>query len=651
MKTKKNHGFGFLRVTAFSPEVILGDIDKTASSIADMIHASERYKTRLIVFPELCLAGGYTSADLFHQTHLQTKVLENLKNLVDLTTDLKIVVVVGLPLLVNGSLYNVAAVIERGRIAGIVPKTYLPSGGEFYEARWFANAHDLTVSEISLFGKKVPIGTDLLFESKEDSNIVMGIELCEDVWTPLPPSSFQAVAGATVLVNLSASNELVGKADYRRQLIAQQSGRCMAGYIYSCAGAGESTTDVVWSGHCIIAENGLILRESERLEGCPTTAVSDLDIEACVHDRMRTTSFAKSAYELRNRPAFRRVEVSLPTDVPKTLAREVGSHPFIPSNPAQMAEVCSDIFGIQSLGLAERLKKTGIKYTVLGLSGGLDSTLALLVCIKAWKRLRLNPSQRIRTFTMPGFGTSPGTKENAFSLANAAAVSIEEIPIDKGSTQILEDIGHDMATEDITFENAQARYRTLILMQKANQIDGTVIGTGDLSEMALGWCTYNGDHMSHYAVNSGVPKTLVKFVVDWVAKNDSTKEMRSVLEAILSTPVSPELTKPKEGKVAQKTEDIIGPYELHDFFLYHFIRRGSSPRKIAYLAKIAFSEKYTRAEIVKWLKVFITRFFRNQFKRSAVPDGPKVGSVALSPRGDWRMPSDASPTEWLRDLE
>ncbi|MDD5165048.1 MAG: NAD(+) synthase [Candidatus Pacebacteria bacterium] len=647
----KNKTFGFLRVTAFSPEVIIGNTELTTTRMLETMQNCAEKRVKLLVFPELCLAGGYSNADLFHQSLLQTETLSNLERLVCQSVNLDIVTIVGMPLAVNGSLYNVAVVIDRGHIVGIVPKTYLPSGAEFYEARWFANAHDLTVKEITLFGKTIPIGIDLLFESKEDSSVVLGIEICEDVWTPLPPSSFQAVAGATVIANLSASNELVGKADYRRQLITQQSGRCIAGYIYSSAGAGESTTDVVFSGHCIIAENGSIVRESERLQNGPTSVIADLDIEACVHDRQRTTSFAKCSHELAHRPAYRRILVGLPTNAPDHLARTVSAHPFIPSNDADKHQVCSDIFGIQSLGLAQRLKKSHSGVAVIGISGGLDSTLALLVCIKAFKLLGLDFKEKIKGYTMPGFGTTAGTKSNAFLLAEAAGIALEEVPISAGSIQILNDIGHDGTTEDITFENAQARYRTLVLMQKANQLGGMVIGTGDLSESALGWATYNGDHMSHYNVNGSVPKTLVGFITRWVAENEATPAMRKVLEAILDTPVSPELTSAKEGEIAQKTEDIIGPYELHDFFLYHFQRKGASPQKIAYLATIAFRGKYSRETIVKWLKVFIIRFFKNQFKRSAVPDGPKVGSVALSPRGDWRMPSDACSDQWLADLE
>jgi NAD+ synthase (glutamine-hydrolysing) len=501
----------------------------------------------------------------------------------------------------------------------------------------------------------VPIGTDLLFVSVDDPTIVIGVETCEDVWTALPPSSFAAVAGANVLVNLSASNELVGKDEYRRNLITQQSGRCIAAYIYSSAGDGESTTDVVFGGHCMIAENGTLLAESKRFQEMGHSIFVDLDIENCIHERMRTTSFGKCAAELKHREPYRRIFVSnLVTHTPKieefqTLLRPNTSHPFVPAKDADRDGVCKEVFDIVVAGLAHRLKKTRSKTVVLGLSGGLDSTLALLTCCKAFDRLGYDHAN-IRAFTMPGFGTSKRTRLNAMRLAAATFITLEEISVEEGSKVVLENIGHDGTTEDVTFENAQARYRTLILMQKANQLKGIVVGTGDLSESALGWCTYNGDQMSHYNVNCGIPKTLVRFVVDWVSKL-GPDDLEKVLQNILTTPVSPELKKLQAGKITQKTEDHIGPYDLHDFFLYHLQRRGAAPRKILYLAVHAFKGAFTKEEIKKWLVLFITRFFQNQFKRSAMPDGPKVGSVSLSQRGDWRMPSDATAKQWLADLE
>ncbi len=649
MNPKNEPDFGFVRVAAVSPEVVIGDVIITAMNVIRMAETYVKEGAKLIVFPELCLAGGYTNADLLHQATLQNEALKALELVKIASEKIDAVLIVGLPLCVNSTLFNVAAVIDRGKIAGIVPKTYLPNGGEFYEARWFGSATNLVHTHIELFGKNVPIGTDLLFRSVEDTKIIVGVEICEDVWTPIPPSSFAAVAGATILVNLSASNELVGKAAYRQQLIAQQSGRCIAGYVYSCAGAGESTTDVVFGGHNIIAENGSILTESNRFTLGPTGTFTDIDVDLCVLNRMKATSFAKCTHELGSRK-YRLIEVSLPKHVPDKLRRPNPSAPFVPTAKADKAGVCTDVFNIMVTGLIQRIKKIGCKDVVLGLSGGLDSTLALLVCIKAFERLGYDKSG-IHVYTMPGFGTTDETKSNAIVLARVFGLTIETINIANGSLQILEDIGHDTTTQDVVFENAQARYRTLVLMQKANQVGGIVIGTGDLSEAALGWCTYNGDHMSHYAVNTGVPKTLVRFVVEWVANNEVQPVATQVLQAILETPVSPELTRPKDGVIAQKTEEIIGPYELHDFFLFHFVRRGASPRKILYLARQAFGDKYTEEEVRKWLRVFITRFFKNQFKRSAVPDGPKVGSVALSPRGDWRMPSDASPAQWLRELD
>ena len=649
---KNGCNFGFVRVAAVSPEVVIGNVFSTAVTIVELAKVYAQNGVKLIAFPELCLAGGYTNADLFHQTTLQNEVLRSLEFITACSDGIDATLIIGLPLCVNSTLFNVAAVINRGKIVGIVPKTYLPNGGEFYEARWFGSAPDLTVSEIELFGKIVPIGTDLLFPSKEDSNVIVGVEICEDIWTPIPPSSFLAVAGATVIVNLSASNELVGKAAYRRQLIAQQSGRCIAAYIYSCAGPGESTTDVVFGGHNIIAENGSILEESNRFEMKSTGITADLDLDLCVLNRMKTTSFAKCAHELRGR-TFRRLKVSLPKCLPNKLQRPNPSMPFVPTIEADKAGVCADVFNIQTSGLIRRLKSIGCHDVVLGLSGGLDSTLALLVCLKAFERLSYSKSG-IHVYTMPGFGTTEGTKSNAIALAEACGIEIETIPIAVGSNQILQDIGHDTITQDVVFENAQARYRTTILMQKANQVGGIVIGTGDLSESALGWCTYNGDHMSHYNVNCGVPKTLVRFVVEWVANNEVQPAVARVLQSIVDTPISPELTMPQQGIIAQRTEEIVGPYELHDFFLFHMVRRGSSPGKIMYLAEQAHGGaggKYGSAEIEKWLRMFITRFFKSQFKRSAVPDGPKVGSVALSPRGDWRMPSDASPEQWLQDLD
>lgn len=652
MKTQKNAEFGFLRVAAISPRVKIGNPSATTEGIISLAGLYASQGARLIVFPELCLAGGYTNNDLLHQTAVQQASLEGLLRITKASANVYAVIVVGMPLLVHNLLFNVAVVIDRGAVVGIVPKTYLPTGVEFQEARWFHPASDLLVSEIELFGRMVPIGTDLLFESRENAMVTLGVEVCEDLWAVIPPSSFLAAAGATVIVNVSASNELIGKADYRRSLIANQSGRCVSGYVYSSAGAGESTTDLIFGGHCLIGDNGSVIAESERLTFDVTGATeADIDVESLAHDRMRTTSFGQCSQELKRRPPYRRIPLWLPMETPDNLRRPNPKHPFVPSDKARKDEHCNDAFNMTSIGLAHRLQASNSKKMHIGISGGLDSTLALLVSLKACELLGLKPKEAIHGYTMPGFGTSVGTKSNAHALAEAAHIQMEEIPIIDGSKQVLRDINHVSETEDITFENAQARYRTLILMQKANQLGGLVVGTGDLSEAALGWCTYTGDHISHYNVNCSVPKTLVQFIVRWVAENEAEAALNKVLLSILDTPISPELTSSKEGAIAQKTEDILGPYELHDFFLHQFVRWGSRPQKILYLAKQAFGDAYTEDDLKKWLRKFITRFFRNQFKRSAVPDGPKIGSVSLSPRGDWRMPSDASPELWLKELE
>ena len=643
------NNFGFLRVSAIAPEVVVGDVKTTTINTVNAIKESAlQQNVKLMAFPELSLTG-YTASDLFHQTTLQKAVVDGIEYICKETKSIDATIVVGAPLVINGLLFNTAVVIEGGKVVGIVPKTYLPTNNEFYETRWFASAHDLTVSETEILGEKVPVGTDLLFTSKQDSSIVFAIEICEDLWTPVPPSSFYSVAGASLIINLSASNELVGKAAYRRKLVEQQSARCVCAYLYSCAGPGESTTDVVFGGHCMIAENGSLLSESKRFETNKSVACADIDIEQCIRDRMKTTSFVKSSKELLNK-TFRRIPVSLSYNIPEKLLRPLTSHPFIPGEKSQSNAVCEDIFNIQSTALRRRLQKTGIKKVVLGLSGGLDSTLAFIVCVKTFEELGY-PMKDIYNLTMPGFGTTTGTKSNAIKLAEATKTTIEEISIVDGVTSGLKEISHDTKKQDITYENAQARYRTMLLMNKANQIGGLVVGTGDLSESALGWCTYTGDQASHYHINAGIPKTLVKYVVDWVAQNKSSETLKKVLNDILDTPISPELKKAKKGKIAQKTEEVIGPYELHDFFLYHFIRHGSGPKKIVYLATQAFKEKYSTIEIKKWLRLFIDRFFKNQFKRSAAPDGPKVGSVSLSQRGDWRMPSDASAKEWMRELD
>jgi NAD+ synthase (glutamine-hydrolysing) len=628
---------GFLRVAAVSPELVLGDVSANVAILQREAKALGDQGVRLALFPELSLTG-YSCADLFHHTSILQAVREALPSLAQVTKASGMVMVVGLPLLVEGRLYNVAAVLAEGRILGFVPKTFLPNSGEFYERRWFSPATTLAVMEVD----GIPIGTDLLFAANDMPGFVLGLEICEDLWTVIPPSSQAALAGATVLANPSASNEVLGKASYRRALVAQQSARCLAAYVYAGAGAGESSTDVVYSGHGLVAENGVVLTETERFSFQTQTAVADVDLQRLQHERLKSAAFRDDESRL----VFRRVLFTLgaATVVPADLQRPLSAHPFVPPPGADRRAVCEEIFAIQATGLARRLRQTRCRSVVLGLSGGLDSTLALLVLIEALKRAELSRGTAL-TVTMPGFGTTQRTKGNAEKLAEALGVTLRTIPIRGAVEQHFVDIGHPPGLHDITYENAQARERTQILMDVANQTGGLVLGTGDLSEAALGWCTFNGDHMSMYHVNAGVPKTLVKYLIEWAATELYAVEAGTILHDIIDTPISPELLPlGHEGQMQQKTEDTVGPYELHDFFLFHLVRHGCSADKIRWLAGIAFHGKHDAAVIDQWLSVFLRRFAQNQFKRSSMPDGPKVGSVALSPRGDWRMPSDWAGT-------
>jgi NAD+ synthase (glutamine-hydrolysing) len=542
--------------------------------------------------------------------------------------------VVGLPLPVESRLYNVAAIIGGGRVLGYVPKSFLPNSGEFYERRWFSPAATLRATEVT----GVPIGIDLLFEVADVPDFVVGVEICEDLWTVVPPSSLAALAGATVLVNPSASNEVLGKVQYRRNLVTQQSARCLAAYVYASAGAGESSTDTVYSGHALVSENGVLLGETERFSFQTRDVIVDVDLQRLAHERLKSAAFRDDE----TRPDYRKVSITLGqrAGYKAGLLRQISASPFVPPAGADRRGVCEEIFAIQSTALARRLRQTKCKTAVLGLSGGLDSTLALLVMIEALKRADM-PRSAALTVTMPGFGTTARTKGNAEKLAEALGITLRTISIRAAVEQHFSDIGHPADLHDITYENAQARERTQVLMDVANQTGGIVIGTGDLSEAALGWCTFNGDHMSMYHVNAGVPKTLVKYLIDWCATELYADEAGGILQDIIDTPISPELLPVgADGQMEQKTEDTVGPYALHDFFLFHFVRHGCPAEKIRYLAGIAFAGKYERAVIDKWLALFLRRFAQNQFKRSSMPDGPKVGSVALSPRGDWRMPSD-----------
>jgi NAD+ synthase (glutamine-hydrolysing) len=628
---------GFVRVAVVSPELALGDVAKNAAVITREARSLAHRGCRLVVFPELCLTG-YSCADLFHTDALLAAATRGLTELAEATHDLPAVLVVGLPLVVQDRLYNVAAVIARGRVQGLVPKSFLPNASEFYERRWFSPAHTLNTNEVRLNGQEVPIGTELLFEARDVTGFVLGVEVCEDLWTVIPPSGHLALAGATLLANPSASTEVLGKAPYRRHLVAQQSARCYAAYLYAGAGPGESSTDVVYSGHGIVAENGVILGETERFSFETRQAVVDVDVQHLLHDRLKSSSFRDEAAGIPMQRVSFDLGPALGSD--DKLLRSITPHPFVPSAKVDRHAVCEEIFAIQATGLARRLKQARAKTAVLGLSGGLDSTLALLVMLEAIKRAGM-PASAALTITMPGFGTTTRTKGNAEKLAEALNVELRTISIHDAVRQHFADIGHSEHQHDATYENSQARERTQILMDIANKTGGIVVGTGDLSESALGWCTFNGDHMSMYHVNVGVPKTLVRYLIEWCAEGPFADKAGAILRDIADTPITPELLPlAADESLQQKTEDTIGPYELHDFFLFHFVRNGSSAEKIRWLAAQAFAGKYDDETIARWLALFFKRFAQNQFKRSSVPDGPKVGSVALSPRGDWRMPSD-----------
>jgi NAD+ synthase (glutamine-hydrolysing) len=640
--------FGFVRVAAAVPPLKVADIGFNLAQVLALARRADEDGAQVVVFPELSLTS-YTAGDLFHQHLLLERAAEALVTLARASATLRPLIVVGVPLAAEGNLFNTAAVVSRGVVHGLVPKTYIPGYKEYYEERWFASSRDLVGCEVRIGEGTVPIGTDLLFRARDIPDLVVGVEICEDLWGPLPPSSFQALHGAHLVVNLSASNELVGKADYRRSLVAQQSARAICAYVYASCGVGESTQDVVFGGHAMVAEDGVMLSESRRFTREGELVVTDVDIEHLRLDRERTTSFGDSLHAFAGM-TWRTVDVEVPPYPGLPLKRAVEPAPFIPRDDAERNRRTEEIISIQTAGLVKRLSHTGLERLVIGLSGGLDSTLALLVAVRAADVLGF-PMARVQALTMPGFGTSSRTRGNAERLAEACGVTLEAIDITDGCRQQFRDIGHDPDVQDVTFENVQARYRTMILMNKANQLRALVVGTGDLSEIALGWNTFNGDHISHYNVNAGVPKTLVRHLVGWLAAQPDFARARTVLGDILNTPISPELLPGGQpGAVFQQTEAIIGPYELHDFFLYHFARWESRPAKIQVLAEHAFQGRYDAATIRKWLRLFVTRFFGHQWKRSVMPDGPKVGSVALSPRGDWRMPSDAEVALWIDDL-
>ena len=635
--------YGFVKVAAAVPAVRVADVAYNVQEIEKLIALADGQGVELLCFPELSLTG-YTCQDLFQEQLLIMKSEEGLLRLLDFTRQLDIVSVVGLPVQAGGLLLNCAAVIQGGALLGVVPKTYLPNYGEFYEKRWFASSQDLNATNIYLAGTPITLSAEpKLFQM---GDVKFGVEICEDVWAPIPPSNNLTMAGADIIVNLSASDELIGKHRYLRSLLAQQSARTMSGYVYASSGFGESTQDVVYGGNAMIFENGRLLVEGDRFSFQPQLKSTQIDVE-----RLRTERYANSTFINAQRGAHAAI-IPAKTPIGKdfVLTRSVNPHPFIPANE-EMSDSCEEILNIQTSGLAKRLIHTHCEHVVLGISGGLDSTLALLVCVRTFDKMGLD-RKGIIGVTMPGFGTTDRTHDNAASLMQSLGISQMEISIAAAVTQHFADIGHDASIHDATYENSQARERTQILMDLANKCNALVVGTGDLSELALGWATYNGDHMSMYGVNGGVPKTLIQYLVRYNAQLPQFAAVHDTLLDIVDTPISPELTPAdEEGNIKQKTEDLVGPYELHDFFLYYMLRFGFRPAKIYMLAQRAFDGIYDDSTIKKWLTIFCRRFFSQQFKRSCLPDGPKVGSISLSPRGDWRMPSDACSTLWIKECE
>jgi len=632
--------FGFYTIAAVSPVLKVADIQFNTAEIIASTALAKKKNAAVVLFPELSITS-YSCADLFNNSTLLDESENAIIELAEYTKKEKIITVIGAPIRRSGRLYNCAVVMQNGTIIGVVPKIFLPNYREFYETRWFTSGKN-TSGTITIGKSEIPFGEHLIFEY--DNFFSFGIEICEDLWNVIPPSSNHAIAGANLILNLSASNELVAKADYRKQLIKGQSARCVAGYIYASAGCGESTTDVVYGGHLLAAENGTIIAENTRFEQKTSIITADIDCEKLFNIRMTETSFNQNQI-----CEYRTIKLTKP-NCKKKIDRKFTPHPFVPANIAERSIRCQEIFNIQQAALAKRVKHTNAEKIVIGISGGLDSTLALLVIEKTMQMIGKSPSDII-TVTMPGFGTTDRTYDNAVALCNILQTDLREINITQACLNHFKDIGHNPKIHDVTYENVQARERTQILMNIANREKGILAGTGDLSEIALGWSTYNADHMSMYSINCGVPKTLIRYLISWIAEL-SNQKLSYVLKDIIDTPVSPELLpKCKNGKITQKTEEILGPYEVHDFFLYHFVKYGASPEKVLHLSNIAFENKYSSEKLKKYLKIFIKRFFTNQFKRSCIPDGPKVGTIALSPRGDWRMPSDASSTLWIIDNE
>jgi NAD+ synthase (glutamine-hydrolysing) len=646
-----NKDLGLLRVGLGILPLRVADVDYNVTAIIKSIKQAAHDGVQVLAFPEMAITG-YTIGDLVQQQALLNKAVQGLGVVLKESTKTNQLIIVGMPLEVGQRIFNCAAILNSGRILGIVPKTLLPNQKEYYENRWFTSSRDATTDNIELFGQSVYLGTDILFKLNGLDSALIGIEICEDLWVPLAPHEYQALAGATVLVNISASNEILGKAEWRRNMVISESGRCLAAYAYVSAGNDESSNDLIYGGHAIIAENGSINAESKPLSNDSQLLISDVDLQRLVHDRYQQTSFHDSSRQLET---FRVVDSQV-SDIPVSkLYYNINPHPFVPDEPNRRAERCRDIFSMQVAALSKKLSGAHKQNIILGISGGLDSTLALIVAIKTMDYLGLS-RKNVFTYTMPGFGTTTRTKYNATKLCKALGVSFTSVNINRTCKLALKDLGHNMK-EDVVFENVQARYRTEFLFNKANQVDGIVLGTGDLTEIALGWSTFAGDQLSHYHINASVPKTLVRYLIQWAADEElADSPAQHILYDILKTPISPELLPPSQGTITQKSEDIIGPVELTDFYLYPFVRFGMRPGKILFMAYEAnrlglFDQNYSLNDLYKWLQSFIKRFFANQFKRTCMPEGPKVGSVSLSPRGDWRMPSDAEANVWLSDLD
>ena len=635
---------GFIRVGAIVNKLALANPLKNAEVIIKEIKKAETLGVSIVTTPELSFTG-YTCGDLFLQEQLLDDSIKALEQVLNETKDIDIISILGMPLRHDNQLFNCAVVITKGKILGVIPKTYIPNYQEFYEARWFSSSKELITEEIEILGQLIPITTNILFQDKTLKEATFGIEICEDLWTVNPPSNNHALAGATMIFNLSSSNELIGKQEYRKSLVSSQSARTISAYIYASSGVMESTSDILFGGASMIYENGSILAENKRFELESNIITADIDVLKLANDRIKNRSFMKNT----NLEEYKIIKLDIKDNI-KELNREYKEYPFVPSNELERNKRCEEIIEIQSTALARRLIQVGNPKCVIGMSGGLDSTLAFLVIVKAYEKLKRNPKDIIG-ITMPGFGTTDRTYQNSIDLVKEYGGTLKEISIKDAALLHMKDIGLPETDRSITYENIQARERTQILMDVANMENGLVIGTGDLSELALGWCTYNGDHMSMYAVNTSIPKTLVRYLVAWV-KDTTDGKKKEVLQDILDTPISPELLPPDEaGNILQKTESSIGPYVLHDFYLYHFLRYGATPKKIYTLAKHTFKNSFSKEEIKKWLKVFIRRFFTQQFKRNCIPDGVKVGSISLSPRGDLRMPSDASMEAWLKELD